>query len=142
MPFAALLYSVLVFIVIPLAAGTILRAAFIHKRGKVWFEKELLPRFAPVTITALLATLVFISGVSGRQHYQPLLSRYFYCHTDHTAGVSKLGAGLRLDEVVQVEYSVAAPGALIGASKFFFELAERPPSRSSDRNPGRRWQLL
>ena len=32
----------------------------IGRRGKDWFERSLLPRFAPVTITALLATLVFI----------------------------------------------------------------------------------
>src|SRR5208337_2476077 len=59
-PFAVLLTSVIVFIVIPLTAGTILRWVLIRKRGQEWFEKELLPRFAPVTITALLATLVFI----------------------------------------------------------------------------------
>src|ERR1039458_5805675 len=59
-PFNVLLYSVIVFIVIPLTAGTLLRWLFIRQRGKAWFETDLLPRFAPVTITALLATLVFI----------------------------------------------------------------------------------
>src|SRR5579863_3649010 len=59
-PFAVLLYSVVVFIVIPLTAGTVLRLWIVRRRGRAWFEKELLPRFAPVTIGALLATLVFI----------------------------------------------------------------------------------
>ena len=59
-PFRVLLYSVIVFIAIPLAAGTVLRRWWIGTRGKAWFESTLLPRFAPVTITALLATLVFI----------------------------------------------------------------------------------
>src|SRR3954453_24153059 len=54
-PFQVLLYSVFVFIVIPLAAGTVARAALVRSRGKEWFEKRLLPRFAPMTITALLA---------------------------------------------------------------------------------------
>ncbi len=46
-PFRVLLYSVVAFIVIPLAVGGSLRAWFIHRRGKEWFEKELfrsLPR--------------------------------------------------------------------------------------------------
>src|SRR3954470_22926619 len=47
-PFRVLLYSVIVFIVIPLAAGTILRALLIGNRGREWFEKKLLPAFAPV----------------------------------------------------------------------------------------------
>src|ERR1700681_1148540 len=59
-PFGVLLYSVMVFIAIPLLAGTLLRAFLIRKGGKEWLEKKVLPRFAPVTITALLATLVFI----------------------------------------------------------------------------------
>src|SRR5437764_6099967 len=47
-PFRVLLYSVIVFIVIPLAAGTMLRQWLIRTRGKQWFETTLLPRFAPV----------------------------------------------------------------------------------------------
>src|SRR5688572_23306451 len=56
-PFTVLLYSVIVFIVIPLAAGVILRQ-WLMRRGREWFEQELLPRFAPVSMAALLATLV------------------------------------------------------------------------------------
>src|SRR6185312_7530029 len=44
-PFQVLLYSVVVFIVIPLTAGTILRVWLIRKRGLQWFEQVLLPRF-------------------------------------------------------------------------------------------------
>src|SRR6185437_3296884 len=59
-PFAVLLTSVVVFIVVPLAAGTILRSVLVARRGRTWFEQTLLPKFAPVTIAALLATLVLI----------------------------------------------------------------------------------
>jgi ACR3 family arsenite transporter len=59
-PFRVLLYSVIVFIVIPLTAGILLRAWLVGRRGCVWFEQTLLPRFAAVTIAALLGTLVFI----------------------------------------------------------------------------------
>jgi len=117
-----LLYSVLVFIVIPLAAGTVLRAALIGKRGKDWFEKELLPRFAPFTITALLATLVFIFAFQADN----ITNRYFHVIliaipiTLQVYLNSALAYGLM--KLFKVEYSVAAPGALIGASNFF-ELA-------------------
>src|SRR3989338_6581288 len=59
-PFQVLLYSVIAFIVIPLSFGIALRTWFIRKHGKNWFEKELLPRFSPVSILALLATLICI----------------------------------------------------------------------------------
>ena len=121
-PFAVLLYSVLVFIVIPLAAGSVLRGVLIGRRGKEWFEKELLPRFAPVTITALLATLVFIFAFQADN----ITNRFFHViliAVPITLQVylnSSLAYGLM--RLFKVEYSVAAPGALIGASNFF-ELA-------------------
>jgi len=121
-PFNVLLYSVFVFIVIPLAVGSALRYWFIRKHGVEWFEQSLLPRFAPVTILALLATLVFIFAFQADN----ITSRYFhviliaipillqvYFNSGLTYGLMKL---------FRVEHSVAAPGALIGASNFF-ELA-------------------
>jgi ACR3 family arsenite transporter len=121
-PFQVLLYSVLVFIVIPLAAGTLLRQWLIRSRGKQWFESTLLPRFAPVTITALLATLVCIfafqaDNITGRFFHVLLIAvpitLQVYFNSSLAYGLMKL---------LKVEHSVAAPGALIGASNFF-ELA-------------------
>ena len=59
-PSKVLITSVVVFIVVPLAAGWITRTALLKSHGPVWFEKAFLPRFQPVTIVALLATLVLI----------------------------------------------------------------------------------
>src|SRR5512137_3193138 len=59
-PFHVLLYAVIIFIVIPLTGGVLLRGYFILRRGAIWFEQTLLPRFAPVSMLALLATLVLI----------------------------------------------------------------------------------
>src|SRR4029077_17291209 len=58
-PFRVLLYSVLIFVVIPLALGAVSRAALIRRNGREWFER-FLTRFNPITILALLATLVLI----------------------------------------------------------------------------------
>jgi arsenite transporter len=121
-PFGVLLYSVMVFIVIPLLAGTLLRTLLLRKGGKEWLEKEVLPRFAPVTITALLATLVFIFAFQADN----ITNRFFHViliAVPITLQVylnSSLAYGLM--RLFKVEHTVAAPGALIGASNFF-ELA-------------------
>ncbi|MGA2118407.1 MAG: arsenical-resistance protein [Bryobacteraceae bacterium] len=97
-PFQVLLYAVGIFIVIPLVAGSALRAWFIHAHGQEWFEKALLPRFAPVSMLALLATLVLI----------------FAFQADNITG--------KPFHVVLIAIPILLPGALIGASNFF-ELA-------------------
>ena len=121
-PFQVLLYSVVVFIVIPLAAGVILRQSFIRAKGKTWFENVLLPRFASASMTALLATLVLIFAFQAQNittktvHVAliavPILIQVYF--------TSSLAYGLM--RLFRVEYAIAAPGALIGASNFF-ELA-------------------
>src|SRR5438270_11042172 len=65
-PFNVLLTSVIVFIVVPLLAGVLLRSLLLRRRGQAWFEGVLLPKFAPVTIPALLETLVlFVAFQAG-----------------------------------------------------------------------------
>jgi ACR3 family arsenite transporter len=121
-PFMVLLYSVIAFIAIPLTAGVVLRTWLIRRRGKEWFENTLLPRFSPVTVLALLATLVLIFAFQADN----ITTRFFdvlliavpitiqvYFNSSLTYGLMRL---------FRVDYSIAAPGALIGASNFF-ELA-------------------
>lgn len=121
-PFRVLLYSVLVFIVIPLTAGVLLRKCAIRRRGADWFERRLLPRFAPVSMAALLATLVLIfafqaDNITGKFFHVVLIAVpiliQVYRNSTLTYGLMKL---------FRVPHAVAAPGALIGASNFF-ELA-------------------
>src|SRR5258708_37838614 len=59
-PAKVLITSVVVFIVIPLAAGWITRTALLKSHGKEWFETNFLPKFHPVMIGALLLALVLI----------------------------------------------------------------------------------
>jgi len=121
-PFQVLLWAVGIFIVIPLAAGTLLRTMLVRSRGREWFESKLLPRFAPVTIAALLATLVAIfafqaDNITGRFLNVLLIAVPITLQVYFNSG---LAYGLM--RLFKVEYAVAAPGALIGASNFF-ELA-------------------
>jgi ACR3 family arsenite transporter len=121
-PFAVLLYSVLIFVVIPLAAGSLSRAWLIRSRGEAWFTERFVSFFHPVTVLALLATLVLIFAFQAEN----ITTRWFhvvliavpilvqvYFNASLTYGLMRL---------FRVEYAVAAPGALIGASNFF-ELA-------------------
>jgi ACR3 family arsenite transporter len=121
-PFDVLLYSVLAFIVIPLAIGWSLRTWLVQQRGQRWLEGVFLPRVAPVTIAALLLTLVFIfafqaHNILNKSFHVVLIAIPILVQVYVNAG---LAYGLM--HRFRVPYAIAAPGALIGASNFF-ELA-------------------
>jgi len=121
-PAKVLLTSVVVFIVIPLTAGWLTRTALLRSRGREWFEKNFLPKFHPVMIGALLLTLVLIFAFQSRN----LTSRWVAVLLIAVPIILQVyfNSGLTyvLMKWLRVEHSVAAPGALIGASNFF-ELA-------------------
>ena len=121
-PFEVLLYSVVIFIVVPLALGSLSRKLLLRWRGAAWFEGRLLPAFQPITTLALLATLLLIfafqaDNLTGRWLHVVLIavpiSIQVYFNASLSYGLMKL---------LGVPHDVAAPGALIGASNFF-ELA-------------------
>lgn len=121
-PFQVLLYAVGIFIVIPLVAGSLFRAYFIRAHGIDWFERTLLPRFAPISMLALLATLVLIfafqaDNITGKPFNVALIAVPILIQVYFN---SSLAYGLM--RLFKVRHAVAAPGALIGASNFF-ELA-------------------
>lgn len=121
-PFMVLVYAVIAFIVIPLVAGSITRVMLIGSHGAAWFESTFLPRFHPVAVLSLLATLVMIfafqaDNITSRYVHVlliavPILIQVYFN--------SSLAYGLM--KLLRVPHAVAAPGALIGASNFF-ELA-------------------
>ena len=121
-PAKVLFISVLVFIVIPLAAGWFSRHAFIKAFGLSWFESAFLPKFRPVTVVALLLTLVMIFAFQAENIIVnwlvvlllaiPILIQVYF-----NSSLTYL-----LMRQFRVPHNVATPGALIGASNFF-ELA-------------------
>jgi arsenite transporter len=121
-PFVILLYAVILFIVIPLAAGAATRMLLLRTHGAVWFEGVFLPKLHPVSILALLATLVIIfafqaENITGKFLHVLLIAIPILIQVYFNAG---LVYGLM--RLFRVRFAVAAPGALIGASNFF-ELA-------------------
>jgi ACR3 family arsenite transporter len=121
-PARVLITSVIVFIVIPLAAGWLTRTVLLKSRGKDWFERRFLPKFHPVMIGALLLTLVLIfafqsRNLTGRWFAVLLIAVPIVIQVYFNSGLTYL-----LMRKFRVEHNVAAPGSLIGASNFF-ELA-------------------
>lgn len=121
-PAQVLITSVVVFIVIPLAAGWITRSTLLKSHGLPWFEQNFLPKFHPVMIGALLLTLVLIfafqaDNLTRRPFAVLLIAVPIIIQVYFNSGLSYL-----LMRRLRVEHNVASPGALIGASNFF-ELA-------------------
>jgi len=121
-PFRVLVYSVIAFIVIPLVLGSVSRTLLIRAKGARWFEEQFVAFFHPITVLALLATLVLIfafqaDNITGRFLHVVLIAIPILIQVYFN---SSLAYGLMY--LLKVPHNVAAPGALIGASNFF-ELA-------------------
>ena len=98
------------------------RVLLLRTKGRAWFEGRFLPAFHPVTVVALLATLVLIfafqaDNLTGRFFHVVLIAIPLLVQVYFNSG---LAYGLM--KWLKVPHDVAAPGALIGASNFF-ELA-------------------
>lgn len=121
-PYDVLLTSVVAFVVIPLAAGFFVNQWLINSRGLEWFNAQFLPKLKPLSITALLSTLVLLFAFQGDQILNapffilliaiPLtLQTYFIFFVSWFSG-----------KFLKLPYQICAPAAMIGASNFF-ELA-------------------
>jgi ACR3 family arsenite transporter len=121
-PSKVLITSVVVFIVIPLAAGWLTRTLLLKLRGPEWFERSFLPRFHPVTVMALLATLVLIFAFQAENLTTKWLAVILLAVPITLQVYFNSGLTYLLMRKLKVPQNVAAPGALIGASNFF-ELA-------------------
>ncbi|WP_198243430.1 ACR3 family arsenite efflux transporter [methane-oxidizing endosymbiont of Gigantopelta aegis] len=121
-PYDVLFYSVIAFIVIPLAMGSLSRVILIRLKGLDWFEKRFIAFFHPITVLALLLTLIFIfafqaDNITGKFIHVVLIAIPILLQVYFN---SSLAYGLM--KIFKVPFNIAAPGALIGASNFF-ELA-------------------
>ncbi len=120
-PWDTLLLSVGLYIVVPVIAAQALRRSLFASGGQPALDR-LLARLNPVSLGALLATLVLLFGFQGKQIVaQPLvialIAAPILIQVYLNAGIA-YGLSRRLG----VAWCVAAPAALIGASNFF-ELA-------------------
>ncbi len=121
-PAQVLITSVVVFIVVPLAAGWLSRVALIKAKGLRWFEETFLPKFRPVAILALLATLTLIFAFQAENILKNWVAVLLLAIPITIQVYFNSGLTYGLMRFFGVRHNVATPGALIGASNFF-ELA-------------------
>lgn len=118
-PWQALLLSIGVYVALPLVTGFVSRKWLIATKGEVWFKDRFLHFLAPVTITALLATLVLLFSFKGEAIVQNPLTILWIAIPLLIQTVLIFALGYVLSKVMGLTYESAAPTAMIGASNHF-----------------------
>ncbi len=118
-PWQALLLSVGVYVALPLVAGYFSRKLIISAKGEEWFREKFLHLLTPVTIGALLLTLVLLFSFKGEVILaNPLtilwISVPLFIQTVFIFALGYIGA-----KMLKLKYEDAAPAAMIGASNHF-----------------------
>ncbi|TVP44161.1 MAG: arsenical-resistance protein [Halomonas sp.] len=121
-PWDTVALSVVLYIVIPLAAGYFTRQTLIQKRGAEWYDNVFMKRVGPITPIGLIITLVLLFAFQGEVILNnplhivliaiPLIIQTFL--------IFFIAYGWA--KAWKLPHNIAAPGAMIGASNFF-ELA-------------------
>lgn len=118
-PWQALLLSIGIYVALPLLAGYISRKWIISAKGEIWFKEKFLHVLTPVTIIALLITLVLLFSFKGEVIIaNPLTILWIAIPLFiQTNLIFWLGYGLA--RFLKLRYVDAAPAAMIGASNHF-----------------------
>ena len=118
-PWEALALSIAIYVALPLVAGYGSRRWLLRTKGQRWFQERFLPVLTPVTITALLITLVLLFSFKGEVILaNPLTILWIAIPLFlQTTVIFWLGYGLA--RLWRFSYEDAAPTAMIGASNHF-----------------------
>ena len=118
-PWQALLLSIGIYVALPLAAGYVSRKLIIRARGQEWFKEKFLHVLTPITITALLATLVLLFSFKGARILSNPLTILWIAIPLFIQTNLIFWMGYGLAKLLKLEYEDAAPSAMIGASNHF-----------------------
>lgn len=121
-PWDTLLLSVVLFVVIPLAAGVLTRISVIRKRGIDYFNDVFLKKFDNITVAGLLLTLVILFSFQGETILANPLHILLIAVPLVIQTVLIFFVAYGWAKAWRLPHSVAAPAGMIGASNFF-ELA-------------------
>jgi ACR3 family arsenite transporter len=118
-PWQALLLSIGIYVALPLVAGYFSRKWIIAARGEAWFKERFLHVLTPITIIALLITLVLLFSFKGEVILSNPLTILWIAIPlfIQTTFIFALAYGLA--RLLKLNYRDAAPSAMIGASNHF-----------------------
>ena len=118
-PWQALVLSVGVYVALPLVAGLVSRKWLIASKGEQWFKEKFLHILTPVTIAALLTTLVLLFSFKGETIVQNPFTILWIAIPLFIQTVLIFAIGYGLSRLTGLSYENAAPTAMIGASNHF-----------------------
>ena len=118
-PWDTLIYSVILFVVIPLSAGILTRFVVVKRKGLDYFESKFLPKFDNLTILGLLLTLILLFSFQGdtilnNPFHILLIAIPLTIQTFLIFFIAYFGS-----KVLKLPHDIAAPAGMIGASNFF-----------------------
>jgi arsenite transporter len=121
-PYNTLISSVVIFVVIPLLAGYLSNKYLIKAKGEEWFKSVFMAKLKPISIIALLSTLILLFAFQGSK----IIDNPFHILliaiplTIQTYVIFFISWGI--GKYLKLSHAICAPAAMIGASNFF-ELA-------------------
>ncbi len=118
-PWQALLLSIVIYVALPLAAGFVSRKWIIAAKGTQWFQEKFLHLLTPVTIIALLLTLVLLFSFKGEVILDNPLTILWIAVPLFLQTVLIFGLTYVAARWLGLSYRDAAPSAMIGASNHF-----------------------
>ena len=118
-PWLALLLSVGIYVALPLVAGFFSRKWIIAAKGEAWFQERFVHVLTPITITALLVTLVLLFSFKGDVILSNPLTILWIAIPLFLQTTLIFGLGYGLAKLLKLSYRDAAPSAMIGASNHF-----------------------
>lgn len=118
-PWQALLLSIAIYVALPLVAGYFSRKWLIAARGETWFTEKFLHVLTPITIIALLTTLVLLFSFKGEIIMANPLTILWIAIPLFLQTLLIFWIGYIAARLLKLSYKDAAPAAMIGASNHF-----------------------
>jgi len=118
-PWQALFLSIAVYVALPLAAGYLTRKWIVGSMGIAWFNEKFLQFLSPITIIALLITLILLFSFKGETIISRPLLILWIAIPLFIQTVFIFLIGYSASKFLRLKYEDAAPSAMIGASNHF-----------------------
>ncbi|MFA6378690.1 MAG: ACR3 family arsenite efflux transporter [Candidatus Omnitrophota bacterium] len=118
-PWEALVLSIAIYVALPLVAGYLSRKWFIRAKGESWFSEKFLHLLTPVSIIALLFTLVLLFSFKGEIILAKPLTILWIAIPLFIQTCLIFGITYWLAKKLKLSYEDAAPSAMVGASNHF-----------------------